>query len=160
GVMRSLPLFLLAVACGGSSNAVSFGGAQDIGEFRGILDRGQIPGPETLDANGFFNEHFNPAPPATCDGVLCLTPGLSVGRDFISGAHQATLQIAVDTNVDPTAHPRLPMKLAIVVDHSGSMAEDGRLDKVKLGLHTLIDNLQANDRLALVSFDDTVTINQ
>ena len=51
-----------ALAGGGG---VSFGGAQDIGEFRGILERGEIPGPDTLDANGFFNEHFNAPPPAT-----------------------------------------------------------------------------------------------
>ncbi|MEO8700017.1 MAG: VWA domain-containing protein [Kofleriaceae bacterium] len=167
------PLLLVSMvslaACGGGGadapggdddgGGVGFGGAQDIGEFRGILDRGEIPGPSTLDANGFFNEHFNPAPQVTCGGPLCLTPGLSVGRDFITGGHQATLQISINTTVNPADHPRLPMKLVVVVDHSGSMAEDQRLEKVKLGLHTMIDNLGAEDRLAILSFDDVVTTN-
>ena len=167
--MRSISslLFLALVACGGAGGEagdspgpgnVGFGGAQDIGEFRGILERGEIPGPNTLDANGFFNEHFNQPPSVECGGPLCLTPGLSLGRDFLTGAHQATLQISVNTSIDPLEHPRLPMRLVVVVDHSGSMAEDGRLDKVKVGLHTMIDNLDPADRLSLISFDDTVTI--
>jgi len=164
-------LFLLSLAaCGAGDGAadspgtpggnVGFGGAQDIGEFRGILERGEVPGPNTLDANGFFNEHFVAPPAVTCGGPLCLTPGLSVGRDFLTGAHQATLQISVNTTIDPTEHPRLPMKLSLVVDHSGSMAEDQRLEKVKVGLHALIDELHDEDRLSIISFDDTVTIDQ
>lgn len=141
---------------GGGGN-VSFGGAQDIGEFRSILDRGDIPAANTLDANGFFNEHYNAPPAQTCANTLCLTPGLSVGRDWLTGKHQATLQIAVNTNVDPASYHRLPLNLVVVVDHSGSMASDGRLDKVKVGLHTLVDNLQPEDRLSIISFDDTVT---
>jgi len=145
-------------APGSGGGGVSFGGAQDVGEFRGILDRGEIPGPDTLDANGFFNEHYNAPPPAACGALLCAVPGMSVGRDWLTGAHQATLQISVSTPVDPTSYHRLPMNLVVVVDHSGSMASDGRLDKVKVGLHTMIDHLLPEDRLALVEFDDEVSV--
>jgi Ca-activated chloride channel homolog len=159
---RSGLTFLLLAACGASDSSpggnVSFGGAQDIGEFRGIIERGEIPGPATLDANGFFNEHYNEPPEVSCGGALCLTPGLSLGRDFLTGAHQATLQVAVTTTIDPASVPRLPMNLVVVVDRSGSMSADGRLEKVKVGLHALIDNLDPEDRLALVSFDDVVAL--
>jgi Ca-activated chloride channel family protein len=141
-----------------AGGGVSFGGAQDIGELRSILDQGGIPGPDTLDANGFFNEHYNAPPPASCGSLLCAVPGMSVGRDWLTGAHQATLQISVTSTVDPTTFHRLPMNLVVVVDHSGSMASDGRLTKVKAGLHTMIDNLHDEDRLALVEFDDRVDI--
>ena len=161
-------LLLLASACaasgsdssspGSGSGGVSFGGQQDIGEFRGILESGGIPGKDTLDANGFFNEHYN-APPATaCTDTLCLTPGVSVGRDWLSGNHQATLQIAVNTNIDPTTLTRKPLNLVVVVDHSGSMWDDMRLEKVKVGLHQLVDNLAEGDRVALVQFDDRVDV--
>lgn len=172
--MRSIlaGLVLATVACGTSQSegvsapggedspggGVSFGGAQDIGELRSILDRGELPGPDTFDANGFFNEHYNAPAPTTCTDLLCLASGLSVGRDWLTGAHQATLQIAIQSNVDPAQYQRLPMNLVVVVDHSGSMASDNRLEKVKAGLHTLIDNLRAEDRLALVEFDDVVTV--
>jgi len=142
----------------GGSGGVSFGGAQDIGELRNILDDGGIPGPDTFDANGFFNEHYNAPPPVSCGQVLCLTSGMSVGRDWVTGAHQATLQISLNTAFDPAALQRLPMNLVVVVDHSGSMASDGRLDKVKVGLHTMIDHLRDDDRLAIVEFDDQVKI--
>ncbi len=166
----SLSLLLLATAaCAGQSAGasssddpsgggnVSFGGAQDIGAFRAALDRGELPLANTLDANGFFNEHFNATPATSCGKTLCLTPGLSVGRDWLTGKHQATLQLAINTDVDPSTYHRLPLNLVVVVDHSGSMASDGRLDKVKIGLHTLVDNLQPEDRLSLISFDDSVT---
>jgi Ca-activated chloride channel homolog len=150
----------LSAPAGGSAGGggVSFGGAQDVGEFRAILDQGGVPGPDTLDANGFFNEHYNAPPPASCGNLLCVAPGMSVGRDWLTGAHQATLQLSVVSTADPTTFHRLPMSLVVVVDHSGSMASDGRLDKVKAGLHTMIDNLHDEDRLALVEFDDQVDI--
>lgn len=137
---------------------VSFGGQQDIGEFRGILETGGVPGPDTLDANGFFNEHYNEPPATDCTSPLCLTPGVAVGRDWLNGEHQATLQIAVNTNVDPTMLVRKPLSLVVVVDHSGSMWDDQRMEKVKVGLHTLVDNLAEGDRVALVQFDDRVDV--
>lgn len=146
-----------APAPGGGGGGVSFGGAQDMGAFRAALERGELPAPNLLDANGFFNEHYSATPAPTCGGLLCLTPGLSVGRDWLTGTHQATLQLAVSTTVDPASYQRLPMDLVVVVDRSGSMQQDGRLDKVKVGLHTLVDNLHDDDRLALIAFDHTVT---
>ena len=171
--MRKVLLVSLLAACGAGGSAdnsgpqassdagaggVSFGGQQDIGELRGILDHGGIPGPDTLDANGFFNEHYAPPPASGCTNTLCLTPGLSVGYDWEQEGKQAALQISVNTNVDPANYPKRPLDLVVVVDHSGSMAEDGRLEKVKAGLDTLIDSLADTDRLALVEFDDQVTV--
>src|SRR3569623_1125277 len=136
------------------AGGVSFGGQQDIGEFRGILKNGGIPGPDTLDANGFFNEHYAPPPATACTAPLCMTPGLSVGKDWVNGQHQAALQIAVDTNVDPANYPKQPLNLVIVVDHSGSMAQDGRLDKVKAGLNTLIDALETDRQNRVIFLSD------
>src|SRR5512138_3578767 len=116
--MKRLALLLLASACAAQDSAssagdgnVGFGGQQDIGEFRGILESGGIPGRDTLDANGFFNEHYNEPPKTDCTRVLCMTPGVSVGRDWLTGAHQATLQIAINTNVDPATVTRKPLNL-------------------------------------------------
>jgi Ca-activated chloride channel family protein len=171
--MRKVLFVSLLAACGGGNasqspgptagadagvGGVSFGGQQDIGEFRGIINNGGIPGPDTLDANGFFNEHYAPPPMTGCANTLCLTPGLSVGFDWEREAKQATLQISVNTNVDPTSYPKRPLDLVVVVDHSGSMASDGRMTKVQAGLNTLIDNLGDSDRLAIVEFDDQVNV--
>jgi Ca-activated chloride channel family protein len=166
--LRPLLLALLLPACGATDDAasssptgggdVSFGGAEDIGELRSTLAQGGIPSPESLDANGFFNEHYRAPPLPTCEGLLCLTPGMTVGSDWLTSAPQLTMQLAISTPVDPSTYQRPPLRLVVVVDHSGSMASDGRLDKVKVGLHALIDNLQDVDRLALVEFDDQIDV--
>jgi Ca-activated chloride channel family protein len=144
---------------GAGGGGVTLGGAQDLGELRAILSRGDIPGPRTLDAAGFFAEHYAPLPPATCGGALCLSAGLAVGRSWLDPRRaQAALQLAITTSIDPATAPRLPMRLVVVVDRSGSMAADQRLEHVKRGLATMIDELRAEDRLALLSFDDTVTV--
>ena len=142
----------------GGGGGVSFGGQEDIGELAAILGSGGIPTADMLDANGFFNEHYAPPPQTACTNTLCMTPGVAVGKAWLDGSHQAALQLAIDTNIDPTMYPQLPLNLVVVVDHSGSMAEDGKLDNVKVGLHSLIDTLGDNDRLAIVQFDDTVQV--
>jgi Ca-activated chloride channel family protein len=149
-------------AGGGGADAgtggVSFGGAEDFGQFRSIIEAGGIPGPDTLDANGFFNEHYAPPPATACTNALCLTPGVAVGKAWLDGTHQAALQISINTNVDPTTYTRLPMNLVVVIDHSGSMWDQNKMVYVKSGLSTLIDNLQDTDHIALVQFDDTVDV--
>ncbi|HEY3805371.1 MAG TPA: VWA domain-containing protein [Kofleriaceae bacterium] len=142
----------------GVGGGVSFGGQDDIGEFAAILGSGGIPTTDMLDANGFFNEHYAPPPQTACTSTLCMTPGVAVGKAWLDGSHQAALQLAIDTNIDPTQYPQLPMNLVVVIDHSGSMAEDGKLDNVKAGLHALIDGLGSDDRLAIVQFSDTVQV--
>lgn len=161
--MRKAWFLAILTACGmggsadsGGGGNVSFGGAQDLGQFRSILEAGGVPLPDSLDANGFFNEHYSTPAPADCGQALCVTPSLFVGHDWLTGAPQATIELRIATTVaNPT---RLPMNLVLVVDRSGSMSEDGRLDKVQAGIAKLIDNLQDGDRLALVDFDDQVTI--
>src|SRR4051812_17694885 len=98
-----------ASGSGGGGGAPSVRGAQDSGELRAILDRGELPGPDTFDANGFFNEHYNAPAPVSCGNLLCLASGMSVGHDWMTGAHQATLQLAVESTVDPKTFHRLPM---------------------------------------------------
>ena len=117
-----------------------------------------VAGVLLLVANGFFNEHYVAPPQTDCTQKICLTPGVSVGRDWLTGNHQATLQIAVNTNIDPTTLERKPLNLVVVVDRSGSMYEDNRMEKVKTGLRTLVENLEDTDRLAIVQFDDQVDV--
>ncbi|MEM9490709.1 MAG: VWA domain-containing protein, partial [Myxococcota bacterium] len=137
---------------------VGFGGAQDIGQFRSILDSGGVPGEATLDANGFFSEHYTELPPPECGQVLCAHGMLAVGSSWLTGDYQAALQIAMNTQVDPTELERLPLNLVVVVDTSGSMLADDRLGYVKQGLNLLIEQLEDGDRLALISYSRDVWV--
>lgn len=143
---------------GGGGGNVGFGGAQDIGQFRGIIEQGGIPGESTLDANGFFNEHFTELPAADCGNNVCLQSMLSVGRAWLDNSYQATLQIAMNSPLDPADAVRKPLNLVVVVDRSGSMTQGDRIGFAREGLHLLIDALQEDDRLALVSYSDQITV--
>ncbi len=139
---------------------VGFGGAQDFGQFRSLLEDGQIPGPSTLDANGFFAEHRTELPPPNCGELLCVQSMLSQGVSWLTNERQTTLQIALNTPVDPTTLVRKPLNMVVVVDTSGSMAQDNRLVHVKQGLHLLTDELNADDRLAVVTYSSNASIRQ
>jgi Ca-activated chloride channel homolog len=141
-----------------SGGNVGFGGAQDIGQFRDIVNRGEIPGIQALDANGFFAEHYVEQPPASCGRSICVTPMVARGIDWLSGGPQTVLQLALTTTIDPSTLPRRPLSLVLVVDRSGSMASDSRLLRVQSGLNLLLGQLRAEDRVALVSFDDQIKV--
>ena len=155
---------VLACACGGGDDTgdgggggVGLGGAQDIGQFRAILDRGGIPGEATLDANGFFAEHYSEAPPADCGQPLCLVGMMAVGQSWTTEQAQAVLQVSMSTPVDPADLERKPLDMVVVIDTSGSMLADLRIDYARTGLHQLVDGLAEGDRFALVNYSDGVS---
>jgi Ca-activated chloride channel family protein len=170
---RSAVVAIVAVLCGlligsalgcggggadGSSNNVGSSGAQDIGYFRLILDEGEIPAENTLDANGFFSEHHTALPPADCGEPICLHAMLAVDHDWVRGHYQAALQVAFNTTIDASALEPLDLDLIVVVDTSGSMASDYKMDYAKDGLDLLIEELGPNDRMALVAYSDEAVV--
>ncbi len=157
---------MLQSACGasGMSDAgaqgsnVGSSGAQDIGVFRSILEAGQIPGPDTLDANGFFAEHVIDLPPPDCGQDICLQTSLAMANDWVDGSYQRIVQIALNSPIDPSGMERPPMDLVVVVDRSGSMGSQGKMTYVLEGLHSLVDELQPGDRMGLVSYSSNVEV--
>lgn len=153
----------LLAACGAGGDAASggnvgFGGAQDVGVFRSILESGAIPGPNTLDANGFFAEHYVSLPPADCGQALCLHGMFALGRSWVDDSPQTTLAVALNTPAEAERVAPRPLDLVLVVDTSGSMTEDDRIGYVKQGLNLLIDELDPEDRMALVTYDTEVEL--
>lgn len=143
---------------GTSGGNVGFGGAQDSGEWRNALANGRIPGDATLDAGGFFAEHFIAPAPADCGGVLCLDVRSGAARDWFGAGRHDMARIALTSVIDPAHYQRKPLNLVLVVDRSGSMESDGRLLHVKAGLRQMVAGLDAQDRVALVSFDSQARV--
>ncbi|MBB6377581.1 Mg-chelatase subunit ChlD [Pseudonocardia eucalypti] len=56
--------------------------------------------------------------------------------------------------VTQTSDPRL----VIVLDRSGSMADDGKLNEAKIGAHFMIDAARAGEQLGVVSFADRANL--
>jgi len=69
----------------------------------------------------------------------------------------AYLQVSVTTPGEQPALRR-PMNLAIVLDRSGSMAEDGKIENAKRALYSLIDQLTSEDLVSIVSYDDVINV--
>lgn len=53
---------------------------------------------------------------------------------------------------------RPPLNVALVIDRSGSMADEHKLEYVKSAVISLLDRLAPNDVFSLIAFDDTARI--
>jgi Ca-activated chloride channel family protein len=135
---------------------VGVSGAQDFGVFRRALDEGRIPARESIDSAGFFAEHFTSLPPPTCGKSFCLHAMLSVSKDLARGGPLTLLQMGMNSTIDPATVQKPPLNLAVVLDHSGSMAAAGKMDFAKDGVKLLIDALGPTDTFTLLIFDDKV----
>mgnify|MGYP000072404952 CR=1 FL=1 len=103
------------------SLGVGQGGSQDFGQFKEILDRGQIPGPNTLDDVGFFNEHKLELPKPACANDVCLHGLYGEMGNMISGSGCITLLVGMNTAIDVTKLERPPLNLSLVIDTRGSL---------------------------------------
>jgi len=83
-------------------------------------------------------------------------PGETFG--VLASARHAGDQLAVAVAVQGAVPLRRPLDLTLVVDRSGSMREEGRMDYTQRALHELSMNLETGDRVDVVLFDDEVCV--
>jgi Ca-activated chloride channel family protein len=86
----------------------------------------------------------------TIDGRLNC-PTLS----YRGGTAYLLLSIATSDAVTPQ---RKPMNLSIVLDRSGSMGDEGKMEYAKKALYTLIDQLTSEDIVSIVIYDDIINV--
>ncbi|HZO15875.1 MAG TPA: hypothetical protein VFB62_21525 [Polyangiaceae bacterium] len=129
---------------------VSQGGPQDIAHFRALVDAGEVPAPDTLDPVGFFAEHAVDLPPADCGHDVCVHPMLSVMPRF-NGGNWTMAFVAMNTPLDPATLPRPPLHLVLVVERPRETWQ--HLSTLADGLAAVVEQMQPDDRLTLVSFD-------
>lgn len=142
---------------GSGNTGVAQPGAQDNGAFRALIDQNQIPGPNTLDSVGFFNEHKIELPDPDCGNDVCAHGLLGVMGNLINGANCTMVMIGLNTPLDPSEVERPPLNLAIAVDTSGSMAGEP-IARVKEGLARMLSALAPEDRVSLVAFSDSAKV--
>ncbi|MEO1267694.1 MAG: VWA domain-containing protein [Myxococcota bacterium] len=140
----------------GNTN-VSLGGSQDFGFFRRLLDQNQVPRTDQFDASGFFAEHHTPLPPPDCGERICAQPMLGVMGNLMTGANCTLLQVGLNSPLVADESNRPPLNLAVVVDVSGSMQAQGKIDFVREGLQKMVNELNDDDQIALVTYSDVVS---
>ena len=76
----------------------------------------------------------------------------------LSSAENFILYVLMETKPQQTAGGRLPLNLGIVLDRSGSMYDEQRLDNVIEAVKYLVDNLGPDDKASVVAFADTAAV--
>ena len=70
----------------------------------------------------------------------------------------AYLQLTLNTPAMIREKQRKPMNLSVVIDRSGSMDDQQKMEFAKKAFVSLIDQLQPNDILSIVIYDDVVDV--
>ena len=108
--------------------------------------------PDEVAVEEFVNYHKHRLPlPKVGQSVALDTRW---GNNEISPARrEAVLQIGFTTAEVTERTDLRPLNLALVIDKSGSMAEDDKMSRVKESLRTLITKLRPDDIVSIVVFD-------
>jgi len=133
----------MATPTGDGTRGVTFGGAADIGQFRAVTERGEIPDESMLDPVGFFAEHAVDLPAVDCGADVCVQSGLAVAPRF-DGDNWTMGYVALRTAVDPSALERAPAHVVIAVDRGAQHGAE---------VSRLIEGLEPNDRVTVLAFD-------
>jgi Ca-activated chloride channel family protein len=90
-------------------------------------------------------------------GEVTLTHQL--GKDYmpVTGGSQLAYVLLEAKTTDVMAQVRMPLNVALVIDHSGSM-KGAKLYNVREAVKTVIDNLEPTDYISVVIFDDTAQV--
>jgi Ca-activated chloride channel family protein len=130
----------------------TFGLDVDTGSYtlaRGYLERGHLPPPEAIRVEEFLN-FFDYRDPAPRRGEFTLTAE-GAPSPWRRGPRYQLLRIGVHGR-EISAARRQDATLVFVVDVSGSMARDNRIELVRRALHLLLDQLGPGDRVGLVVY--------
>ena len=75
-------------------------------------------------------------------------------NDYIQAGREEAryLEVLVTAPEAASQQPRVPLNLALVIDTSGSMEEQGKLDYVKEAALAMISRLRPEDRFALITY--------
>lgn len=115
---------------------------------RRYIDLGHLPPKEAVRVEEFVNYFRQDYPDfADTDFRIFLEGAPS---PFGKGYHLLRIGLKARTVDD---RDRLPANLVFVIDHSGSMAREDRLELVKQALHILVDRLNPQDRIGIVTYD-------
>ncbi len=119
---------------------------------RNYLSRGNVPPKEAVRTEEFVN-YFRGGYPAPKDAGLAIYTELSP-TPFAHEPAFRLLRIGVKAR-EIAADKRLPCALVFVIDCSGSMQREDRLELVKQSLRLLVSRLDERDTIGIVAFQTT-----
>ena len=95
----------------------------------------------------------------SADGAVTVRGTASQTKVAENGSGDLFYDITIDTPADrELIATRKPTDMILVLDRSGSMGDENKLGYAKAAIRQLVSQLTAEDRFALVSFDDTARL--
>jgi Ca-activated chloride channel homolog len=169
----------------GGNIGLSAGGAKDVSNFRENIYNNYLPLPTDVTYEGLFYDYFFDTG-ATESANKLYSPSYcsAVTRDPLSHQPDYYLSIGLNSGLKAADFERKKLNLVIVLDGSGSMnsqydqyyyngtgnrvdpyAEEGinrplKIDSAKLAVASILDQLNRDDRIAIVTFNSNAYLNK
>jgi Ca-activated chloride channel homolog len=124
------------------------------GVTRRFLQDGHMPDRDSVRLEEFVNSFDYGYSPPTDTAFAIHVDG---GPTPFTGARSILLRVGIQAREIPE-ESRKPVSLTFVIDTSGSMEMDGRLELVKAALGLLVTRLRPDDSVAVVNFGDSASI--
>jgi Ca-activated chloride channel family protein len=115
---------------------------------RDQLRNGRLPDPDSVRVEEFIN-YFDPGYPAPPDVAFAVFADGAPSPFHSDGSY--LLRIGVQ-GYRVSDEERKPLVLTFVIDASGSMGDEGKLEMVKQALALLADRLRPSDSVAIVAY--------
>jgi Ca-activated chloride channel family protein len=122
------------------------------GYARRTLQEGRWPAPGEIRPEEWVNAFRQDYAQPPDDGFTVHVDGAKLPR-----RDEAVLRVGLQTRASDSSQRR-PANLTFVVDVSGSMADDGRLDLVKSALLKLLEQLAPGDQVSIVAFSEEAEV--
>tara|TARA_R110002126_G_scaffold28577_11_gene95362 strand:+ start:3934 stop:7428 length:3495 start_codon:yes stop_codon:yes gene_type:complete len=115
---------------------------------RRYLRNGNLPTREQIRTEEFVN-YFDPDIPVPTEGTFAIQTEMAPS---LFGGSERRWQLRVGVR-GMEVHDRKPLSLTFVIDTSGSMEENQRLELVKHALRLLVSQLDGRDEISIVAFN-------
>src|SRR5215510_9543173 len=176
-VAKILVLGLLCLCCWTSVLAQQSGSAASVSRSRAIVNNG--PGAPPPSTSTYYPTYNSPAPVFKIPDEVAVEEfvnyhkhrlplpksGQAVAMDTRWGnaeisrsQREAVLQIGFTTAEVNERTDLRPLNLVLVIDKSGSMADDDKMSRVKESLRTMLTRLRPDDIVAIVAFDSSAQV--
>lgn len=117
------------------------------------LAAGRVPADHVVDVNQAFGGRDLDIAGACCDEDLCVDASLATVPDLVVPGPNAVLQVSLVTGLKAQERPEAARTLVLAVDASGSLLSRQTIGHVKAALHDLVDAVEDDARVGLVTFD-------